>query len=115
MGVINSINETSTKAIDTAQNYAKATKEYYRLQAFKQIAKSFSFLSKMAIIGCFFFLGLILLVVSGTIWLGKVIGDSALACLIIAGMLFLIAFICYLLRRQIDKSIIRKISKDFFD
>ncbi|GAA4106833.1 hypothetical protein GCM10022393_01500 [Aquimarina addita] len=115
MGVINSISETSSKAVDSAQDYVKITKKYYKLRAFKEIAKSFSFLGKMAVIGGLFFLGFVFLVVAGTIWLGKLLGDAMLGCLAMAGLLFLFTLICYLLRKQIDKVVIRKIAEEFFD
>ncbi len=115
MGVINAINETSNKAYDSGEAYVKASQEYYKLKAFQQLARAFSFLSKLAIIGGLLFLGLIFLTVSASIWLGQLIGSTVLACLLMAGILFLFTGIGYLLRGKIDTNIIKKMSKDFFD
>ncbi|AXT53071.1 hypothetical protein D1818_20405 [Aquimarina sp. BL5] len=115
MGVINALNETSNKAFDSGEKYVKASQEYYKLKAFQQLARAFSFLSKLAIIGGLLFLGLIFLTVSGAIWLGQLIGSTALACLIVAAALFTITGIAYLIRQKIDKNIIRKMSQEFFD
>lgn len=115
MGVLNVINEKSNKAFDSGESYVKTSQEYYKLKAFQQLAKAFSLLSKLAVIGGLLFLGLIFLTVSGAIWLGQIIGSAALACLIMATTLFVFTGIAYLIRKQIDKNIIKKMSKDFFD
>ncbi|WP_299313914.1 phage holin family protein [uncultured Aquimarina sp.] len=115
MGVIDAINETSNKAFDSGETYVKTSQEYYKLKAFQQLTRAFSFLSKLAIIGGLLFLGLIFLTVSGAIWLGHLIGSTALACLFVALTLFLITGIAYFVRKQIDKNIIKKMSQEFFD
>ncbi len=115
MGVINAINETSNKAFDSGETYVKASQEYYKLKAFQQLARAFSFLSKLAIVGGLLFLALIFLTVSGAIWLGQFIGSTALACLLMAIALFVFTGIAYLIRRKIDNNIIKKMSKEFFD
>lgn len=115
MGIIDSINKISSKAFHSGEMYAKATKAYYKLKVFQQLARSFSFLAKMAVIGGLLFLGLIFLTVSGAIFLGEIMGSTAVACLLMAGLLFLFTGIGYLLRKKIDKTIIRKMSEDFFD
>ncbi|MBQ4820540.1 hypothetical protein [Aquimarina sp. MMG016] len=115
MGVIDALNETSNKAYDSGETYIKTSQEYYKLKAFQQLARAFSFLSKLAIIGGLLFLGLIFLTVAGAIWLGQTIGSTSLACLLMSVMLFICTIIGYLLRKQIDKNIIKKMSKEFFD
>ncbi|SHJ11474.1 hypothetical protein [Aquimarina spongiae] len=115
MKVLESINETSNKALSWGESYVKFSQKYYKLKAFQQLTKAFSFLSKLAIIGSLLFLGLIFLTVSGAIWLSQIIGSAPLACLLMATALFICTAIGYLFRKQIDKNIIRKMSKEFFD
>ncbi|PKV50224.1 hypothetical protein ATE84_2276 [Aquimarina sp. MAR_2010_214] len=115
MGVFDAIHETSNKAVDKGESYIKISQKYYKLKAFQQLARAFSFLSKLAIIGGLLFLGLIFLTVSGAIWLGQFIGNSSLACLLMAVALFVVTGIGYLARKQIDKNIIKKMSQEFFD
>ncbi|GAA4271991.1 hypothetical protein U6A24_10810 [Aquimarina gracilis] len=115
MGVIESINKTSNKALDCGETYAKVSQKYYKLKVFQLLTRAFSFLSKLAILGGLLFLGLIFLTVSGAIWLGQVIGSIALACLLMAGLFFLCTLLGYFLRRHIDKNIIKKMSKEFLD
>ncbi|TPN84440.1 hypothetical protein [Aquimarina algicola] len=115
MGVLKAIQETSDKALNSGEAYIKVSQEYYRLKAFQQLARAFSFLSKLAVIGGLFFLALIFLTVSTAIWLGELIGSVSLACMLISTGLFLCTLLLYFTRKQIDKIIIRKMSKEFFD
>ncbi len=115
MGVFDALNQTSNKAIDSGEEYFQTTKEYYKLKVFQQLTKSFSILAKLAILGGLFFLGLIFVTVAGALWLGQILGSVILACLLIAGVLFMLTLICYLLRNKINKYVIRKTSKEFFD
>ena len=48
MGVFDSINETSKKALDSGQVYVDVSQKYFKLKAFQQLAKAFSFLSELA-------------------------------------------------------------------
>ncbi|MFD2565137.1 hypothetical protein [Aquimarina rubra] len=115
MGVFDALNETSNKAQDSGESYLKASQEYYKLKVFQQLTKALSFFSKLAIIGGLLFMSAVFLTVSGTIWLGKLIGNTSLACLLMAGILLLFTGLAYGFRKQIDRKIIKKMSKDFFN
>ena len=115
MGVFNAINNATDKAVSSSETYIKTTQEYYKLKAFQQVSLSFSYLSKIVIIGGLMFLGLVFLTVSGAIWLGTILGSTPLACLLMAGLLFILAFAAYQLRSKLDRKIIQKISSKFFD
>lgn len=115
MGVFEALNETSNKALDSGESYIKHSKEYYKLKVFQQLTRSFSSITKLFITGGLVFLGIIFSTVAGAIWLGKVLDSTVVACLIIAGTLFLFSTISFLMRKKIDHYIIRKISKEFFD
>lgn len=115
MGVIDSLKQTSSKAIDTGETYLKKTQEYYTLKAFQQFAISVSLLSKMLLIGSILFLAAIFLVVAATIALGEYLDNVALGCLIIGSGLIFMAGIVYYFRAKIDSGVIRKLSKEFFN
>ncbi|CAN0590876.1 unnamed protein product, partial [Ectocarpus sp. 12 AP-2014] len=51
MGVIDSLNETSNKAIDVGEVYYKKTQEYYRLKVFQQLTMTTGMLLKTAVFG----------------------------------------------------------------
>lgn len=115
MGVFNAINDATEKAISSGETYVKTTQEYFKLKVFQQVTLSFSYLSKMAIIGGLMFLGLVFLTVSGALYLGEILNSLPLACLLMALLLFALALIAYYLRGKLDRKIIRKISSKFFD
>ncbi|MDB4293252.1 hypothetical protein N9954_07555 [Maribacter sp.] len=115
MGVIDSLKQTSSKAMDTGETYLRKTQEYYTLKAFQQLAISASLLSKLLLVGGLVFLGFIFLVVGGVIALGDYLNSLLLACLIIGFVLILIAVIVFFLRKHMDTAVIRKLSKEFFN
>ncbi len=114
MGVIDSLKETSSKAIDTGETFLHKTREYYTLKAFQQLAISVSLLSKILLIGSILFLAAIFIVVAATIALGEYIDNIPMACLIIATCLIFLAGIVYYFRAKIDSGVVRKLSKEFF-
>ena len=115
MSLFDSLNHNSSEAVDIGKKYVETTKEYYKLKFFQQTTNAFSFLSKMAVIGGLLFLGLIFMTVSGAIALGNALGSIILSCLIIGAALMLLALLLYFIRKQIDKTVIKKMSETFFD
>ncbi|MEO9892777.1 hypothetical protein [Aurantibacter sp.] len=115
MGIIKSLNHTSDKAIDISENYYQKTQEYYKLKIFQQLTQTIGLFCKTALIGSLIFLGIIFLAVSGTLALSNLLNNPIAACLIIAGLIFLLAYVVYYLRARIDAYIIKSSSKTFFD
>ncbi len=115
MSIIQSLNETSEKAVDTGEVYLKKTQEYYKLKVFQQLTLTVSMLCKIAIIGVLLFLGFIFFIVSGTIALAEVIDNTSLACIIVGGFLFILSILVYFLRGKIDTAVIKTTAKTFFD
>ena len=115
MGVIDSLNETSNKAIDVGEVYYKKTQEYYRLKVFQQLTMTTGVLLKMAVMGGLAFLALMFITVSGVVFLANIIESMVGACLI-AGALFLVLLVlAYVFRSKIDSMLVRKLSDKFFN
>ena len=115
MGVIESLNETSNKAIDVGEVYYKKTQEYYRLKVFQQLTMTTGMLLKMAVMGGLAFLALMFITVSGVVFLANIIESMVGACLI-AGALFLVLLVlAYVFRSKIDSMLVRKLSDKFFN
>lgn len=115
MGLIDSINETNDKAVDVGERYVKTSYKYYKLKIFQQLTISVSLVFKALIIG-----GLALIfIVFGAIALSIVIGESLGSYplgFFIVGLLFLVmAFVSYYFKDEINKIIIKKLSKKFFN
>lgn len=115
MGVFESLSSTSDKATSIAEMYYKRSLEYYKLKVFQQISLATGSFFKAAIIGSLLFLGIILLAFSAAVALAALWNNLALATLAVAFVFFLFAFIIYRYRARIDRLVIKKLSKDFFD
>ena len=115
MNIFESINESTAKTVKSGQDYVKYTEEYIKLKIFQQLSLSFSTLIKIAIVGGFVFLGLTFLAIAGALALGELLNDTSLGVLIVGLLLLLFALIAFVLRKHIDKTILRKFSKSFFD
>lgn len=115
MSVIESLNETSNKAVDVGEQLYKKTQEYYKLKVFQQLALTTGMLCKLAIMCSLAFLGLLFFLVGGTLYLSDVLGSLILACVIMGSFLVVATLIVYFLRKRIDNYIVRKLSIKFFD
>lgn len=115
MNIFESLNSTSDHAVDLGEVYYRKTQEYYKLKIFQQLSTTTGMFLKIALIGIFLFLGLTLTVVSGTLALGQYIDSTALACLLISTVLFLMGLLIFRYRSKIDALVVRKMSKQFFD
>ena len=115
MSVLESLNNTSNKAADSSQQLYIKTQEYYKLKAFKHLATTTSMFSKMMVVGSLLFLGFAFFVVAGTIYLGEIVKSMVLSCMIVGGLMFIIAGILYKTRKKIDAIVVQKLSPKFFD
>ncbi|MEH6745751.1 MAG: phage holin family protein [Maribacter arcticus] len=114
MGIIDSLNETSNKAIDVGEVYYKKTQEYYRLKVFQQMTMTTGMLLKMAVIGGLGILALIFLTVAGIIYLGNILESMVGACLIAGALFIVLLIVAYIFRRKIDNMLVKKLSVKFF-
>jgi nitrate reductase NapE component len=115
MSVLESLDQTSNKAVNLGEEYLSKTQEYYELKVFKQLTATTAMFCKAAVVGGLGFLVINLLIVAGTLALGNLIGNMVYACLISAGILCGIGAIVYALRSRIENLIIRGMSKQFFN
>lgn len=115
MAILDSINNATNRAVEVGEDYIKSSQEYYTLKIFQQLSYSFSTLYKIIIIGSFLLLGVIFITISGALYLGEYLNSMPLGCLIVGGLLFIVAGIVYLLRKNIDKSVIQKVGNKFFN
>ncbi|WP_291967815.1 hypothetical protein [Maribacter sp.] len=115
MGVIDSLNETSNKAIDVGEVYYKKTQEYYRLKVFQQLTMTTGMLLKMAVMGGLAFLALMFVTVAGVVFLANVIESMVGACLIAGALFIMLLVLTYVFRSKIDSILVRKLSDKFFN
>ncbi len=115
MGVFESLNNTSNKAVDISEQFYRKTQEYYRLKVFHQLASTTGMFCKLAILGGLAFLGLLFLTIGGTLYLAEVLNSLIYAFLLVGGIFFLIVLILWRLRKNIDNAIVKKMSQKFFN
>jgi len=114
MGVIQSLGETSDKAVDAGEQYYKKTQEYYKLKVFQQLTLTSSMLCKIILIGSIGLMSFVFFVVSGTIALAAVLKSAVIASFLIGIALLVLAILVFLLRSKIEKLVIKKLAKNFF-
>lgn len=115
MGIIEALDETSSKAAKTGEEYVKTSKKYFELKVFQQLAILSTAGCKLAIYGVLCTLGLIFLAVAGASALSTYFESAALGYLCIALLFFVLIGIVYLLRKKIESRVIKKLSKNYFD
>ncbi|MBU2997727.1 hypothetical protein KO500_14855 [Cellulophaga baltica] len=115
MSIIKSLDETTSNAAQSGEDYVKKTQKYYELKIFQQISILSSYILKVAIIGSLCILGLIFLAIAGATALGNYFHDRALGHLCTGLIFFATIILIYLFRKYIDKFIIKKLSKTYFD
>ncbi|NHF61005.1 hypothetical protein FK220_016760 [Flavobacteriaceae bacterium TP-CH-4] len=115
MGVFDSLESTSKDAFASGEHFFESSKKYYELRIFKQLAITTTSLVKIVLVGSFCLLGLLFGTVALAIYLGDYFGSLVQGFLTTGVILFCIAIIILLLRKKMDKKIIRKLSETFFD
>lgn len=115
MGIIDALDETSSAAAKKGEAYVRTTKKYYELKLFQQLAIVSTTGTQYAIFGMLGTLGLIFLALSGALALGAYLENSALGFLLVGGIFLIFLAIAYASRKRIEKSVIRKLSDNFFD
>lgn len=115
MSVIESLNETSNKAIDVGEEFYRKTKAFYKLKIFQQLASTTGMLCKILVVGSLAFLGFLFFIIALTVYLAEVLESSILACVTIGSLLIVISVILYLMRKKIDNLIVSKLSTNFFE
>ena len=115
MTIFESLNNTTDRAVDSAEKYIKTSRAYLRLKVFQQITLSLSLVVKMAIIGALVLLAIIFTAVSAAIAIGNALDSISLGYLIVGACFLLLALVIYYLRKHIERKLIATMSEKYFD
>jgi len=115
MGIVEALDETSTKAADHGTAYVESTKKYYELKLFQQLALFSTQSCTLVLYGFSFLLGIIFVAIAGAVALSAYYQSTVLGFLLVGLCFFALMVLIYALRRKIEKSIINKLSKIYFD
>lgn len=114
MSIIDDLNNSADKGSSAGKELINKSYAYSKLKVFQMTTLSISMLTKLFILGGFFFLGFIFIALSGAIALGEYLQNIALGYLIIGLLMLFFVLLLYLFRKYFDKKIIIKMSKTFF-
>ncbi len=115
MNIFESLNDTTSKMTDAGETYVKKSQEYFRLKIFQQLAVSVSMVAKVLVIGGLLAIGLFFLSFALALAIGEWLDNLALGYLVVAGLFLMVTGIVYLLRKAINKVVIKQIAYKFFD
>ncbi|GAL72328.1 hypothetical protein [Jejuia pallidilutea] len=115
MGLVDAISNTNDKAVEVSERYVKTSLKYYKLKVFQQLSISVSIVFKALIIGSLALMCVLISAVGLALFIGESTQNYPFGFLMV-GLLFLIlSIIVFALRRLINKWVIKKLSKKFFD
>ena len=114
MSLFESIDKSSDSATEIGKKYVTSSMSYIKLKTFYVTALSISSITKIVLLGVFVMIGIVFCSVALAISLGDYFESIPLGCIAVGGLFFFVGFIIYLLRKTIDKKIIKKLSVEFF-
>lgn len=115
MSIIKSLDETSSSAAKAGQDYISTTRKYYELKVFQMVSLLSSYVVKCALFGSLLILGFIFMAVAGASAIGEYLGSMALGHLFVGLIFILLGVLVFIGRKIIDKFIIKKLSKTYFE
>lgn len=115
MALFNSLEHTTNTAIKKGETFLKNSEQYYKLKTFQVVTLSISLLVKATIIGLFLLIAFIFIAVALSNVISDYLNNKTLGYLLVALLYVVFAIITYILRKSIENSIIKNLSKNFFD
>ncbi|WP_139149337.1 hypothetical protein [Ulvibacter litoralis] len=97
------------------KEYAKKEYEYSKLKIFFQIASLTTSIAKAILIGTAFTLFTVFISFALAIGLGQLFNNMYLGYIAVAGLYLLIAVFIYAFRSKLERFIVQKLSKTYFD
>jgi ABC-type multidrug transport system fused ATPase/permease subunit len=104
-----------TEADVDVRSYLENSEEYFKLKIFKALMRAVTAFSHVMLIGAIGLLALILLSLAASYAIGNVM-DNTYQGFIVVGLIYVvIALLCYFFRDKLDRPLLRKFSKYYFD
>ncbi|MGK0412920.1 MAG: sterol desaturase/sphingolipid hydroxylase (fatty acid hydroxylase superfamily) [Polaribacter sp.] len=114
MSIIDDLSNSADKGSSASKELINKSFAYSKLKVFQITTLSISMLTKLFVLGGFFFLGFIFIALSGAIALGEYLQNIALGYLAMGLLMLFFMLLLYLFRKYFDKKILTKMSKRFF-
>ncbi|MCK0161223.1 hypothetical protein [Allomuricauda sp. F6463D] len=97
------------------RSYVKNSLDFYRLQSFRSMMKGVTMAAQALVIYGITFLSLLFLSFSAAFWIGDELESTAQGFLIVGGFYVLIVIVLFLARKLIERPLLKKFSKFYFD
>ncbi|WP_158841058.1 hypothetical protein [Polaribacter sp. L3A8] len=115
MSIFDNFKNSADKGADVGKEFVSKTFEHAKLKTFQITTLTVSMIVKLFFIGSLTVLGFVFLAVSSAIALGDYLENIALGYLFVGLFFLVISLLIYLFRKYLDKKVIYKIAKIFFD
>lgn len=97
------------------RSYIETSEEYLKLKAFKILVKSVTSVVQIILIGAVLFLALFFVTLAVSLALNEALDSFYYGFLIMGLFYVLIGVLCYFFRATLQKPVLRKFSKHYFD
>ncbi|GAA4238788.1 hypothetical protein GCM10022291_30640 [Postechiella marina] len=114
MSVFESLDETTDEALNKGESFIRNTEAYYELKLFQMLTTSMALLIKFTLVGSFTLIAFILLAVALSTRIGEAYNSAAIGHLVTSLIFIGLAIFSYLIRRWIENSIIKVLSRKMF-
>lgn len=102
--------------VDTdVRSYLENSEEYIKLKVFKVSMRTITAAAQLLLVGAISLLALLLLSLAASFGIGQVLGSTSKGFLIVGLFYVLLGIICYVLRNKLNRPLLRKFSKYYFD
>jgi len=97
------------------KSYVKNSLDFYKLQSFRSMMKGITMATKLLLIGSMAFIALLFLSLSAAFWVASILGSTAEGFLIVGGFYVLVGLIFFLMRKKVEKPLLKQFSKFYFE
>ena len=109
------LKEDLLEAQDNVQSYLENSEDYIYLKSFKISMAFVTAFAQLLLVGALALLTLFILALAASFGIGLFLDNMYHGFLIVGAILLIVVFFVYLLRKKIDKPIIKKFSNSYFD
>lgn len=97
------------------RSYIKNSDEYVKLKIFKILMKNITAFAKILLIGSVFLIALLLISLAVSFGIGQAMDNIFYGFLIVGLFYFILGAICYVFREKLNKPLLRRFSKYYFE
>ncbi|GLU43237.1 hypothetical protein [Allomuricauda sp. NBRC 101325] len=109
------LNEQIKEAEENGKAYVNESLDFYRLKSFRSMMQGITVAAKLFLVGSAIALALLFLSLAAIFKMGQLLNNTALGFLIGGGFYLFIGILLYLMRRKIEKPLLKKFSDFYFD